>query len=72
MSWVESQYVNSFLVASSESGSGYSVLRRPRESTPKAGVPVMIRHPRKRGMSFDRKNVYLWIVSVHRGQPPTR
>jgi hypothetical protein len=28
----------------------------------------MIRHPRKREMSFDCKSVYLWIASVHHGQ----
>ena len=69
MSCVESQCVNSFLVASLDSGSGYSVLRRPRERMPKAGVPVMIRHPRKRGTSFGCRNVYLWIVLVPCGQP---
>ena len=72
MSWVESQCVNSFLVASLDSGSGYSVLRCPRERTPKAGVLVMMRHPRKRGMSSDRKNVYLQTISVPRGQRFTR
>ena len=64
MSWVESQCVSSFLVASSASGSGYSVLRRPKERIPKAGVLVMIRHPRKRAMSFDCRNVYLSIISA--------
>jgi len=68
MSCVESQCVSSFLVASLDGESGYSVLRRPRERMPKTGIPVMIRHPRKRGMSFDRRNVYLWIVLVPCGQ----
>ena len=69
MSCVESQCVSSFLVASLESGSGYSAFKRPKERTPDSGVPEMIRHPRKRGMSFDRRSVYLRVVSVSWDQP---
>ena len=64
MSCVESQCVSSPLVARFESGSGYLVLRRPRERMSKVGALVMIRHPRKLGTSFDGNNVYLQIFSV--------